>query len=182
MLSFADEAGRGTGFETFSLQLHRAVTQSRLPVHAPRPLRLVDVKHWVRRRWPLPPAATWSMATWVDEYIADDGWELKPHGVELAAVRGLRDPSLAGALAHPLPDLLRTEYVDGYAVTILALYAGGVATAGREDASFSSEAELLAWLRAPAGCHDLWSLAHLERLEADEASRLWIEDLHREAG
>jgi hypothetical protein len=173
-----DDSRREVRLETFAVQLHRSLLHARLPLHAPRPLRMVDVKHWVRRRWPLPPEATWGMTAWAAEYIADEGWELRPHGVELAAVRGLRNPS--HALAHPLPELLRTEYVDGRAVAILALYTSAE-HALLEDAMFTSEDELLAWLGAPAACVDLWSLAHLERVEADEASRLWLEDLQREA-
>ncbi len=172
-----DDSRRGTRLETFAVQLHRALLHARLPAHAPRPLRLVDVKHWVRRRWPLPPEAAWSMSAWTSEYIADEGWELRPHGVELAAVHRLRNP--AHSLLQPLPELVRTEYVDGHAVTFVAVYTSAE-HARLPDAKFTSEDELLAWLGAPASCIDLWSLAHLERLEADEASRLWLEDLQRE--
>jgi hypothetical protein len=185
MLSLADDAGREPRLATFVVQLHRALMHTRLPSHAPRPLRIVDIKHWVRRRWPLPPEAVWAMSTWASEYVADEGWELQPHGVELVVVRGLRDPSVA--LARPLPDLLRTEYADGRTVTILALYTtrdrgahARLEDALFTDALFTSEADLLAWLGAPRACADLWSLAHLERVEPDEASRLWLEDLQRE--
>lgn len=138
------------------------------PREMPCPLHLADVRHWVRRRWPLPVEAMYAMNFWARDFMQEEGWVCRPHGTELAAVLRLREPHTK--LGQQIPIFLRTEYEDGFVRRVGAIFSA------REEHTFASEAELLQWLGAPERFHDLWSLFRLERVEADEASRQWLED------
>ena len=138
------------------------------PREMPFPLCMADVKHWVRRRWPLPPEAMYAMNVWARDFLEQEGWVCRPHGTELAAILGLRDPSIT--LAQRVPRFLRTRYEDGFVREIVAIGKD------HDESAFPSEEGLLAWLAAPADVDDLWSLFLLERIEADEASQGWLDD------
>jgi hypothetical protein len=138
------------------------------PRDMPYPLHLADVRHWVRRRWPLPVEAMYAMNFWARDFIQEEGWICRPHGTELAAVLRLREPNTK--LGQQIPIFLRTDYEDGFVRRVTAIFSE------REEHSFASEEELLEWLEAPERFRDLWSLFRLERVEADQASREWLED------
>ena len=138
------------------------------PREMPSPLRPSDVRHWVRRRWPLPPEAMHAMHLWARDFMVEEGWICCPHGTELAAVLGLREPGTK--VGRPMPIFFRTDYEDGFVRRIAAIFGAN------DERTFASEEELLVWLEAPQSVRDLWSLFRLERLEPDEASRQWLED------
>ena len=141
---------------------------SRKPREMPSPLHLADVRHWVRRRWPLPPEAIYTMPLWARAFMHEEGWICCPHGTELAAVLGMREPEIT--LGQQMPLFLRTDYEDGFVRRIAAIFGAN------QERMFASEEELLVWLEAPGSVRDLWSLFRMERIEPDEASRQWLED------
>jgi len=178
LFAFADAAPNLLDFDDFCVALLESIRAAGVgKPGVPRPLRLADVKHWVRRRWPLPPEAAYGLASFAQDYIADEGWIVQPHGEEIAAIIRLRDANIR--LEQAVPDYLRTIFHDGEVQSVTAMYLGDRLTRTVEH-RFDSEDELLDWLGAPLSIADAWSLFELKRVQADEASHQWLEDCKEE--